>query len=176
MSYDGQLLGPRLGHDQRPVVGRHGHAVREREPVRHLADPAVGRDERDDPGWSVLRRAEEPAVDVGVAAAVDDELVPVIGEVAQVGVRDEGSVRFEAQEPLSRDQEATVRQPVDRPAEAARPVTDDLAGAIEIDGDDLVGPPVGEPQPAVMPAWRLDVGETAQDDSWLRHRSTPGPT
>ena len=36
--------------------------------------------------------------------------------------------------------------------------------AVEVDGDDLLGAPVGEPQPAVVPAGRLDVGEPAQQD------------
>ena len=115
------------------------------------------------------------AVDVDVAAAVDDELVPVAGEVAQVGVRDDGAIGLEAVSPCAGDEQPAVRQPVDRPAEAAWPVGDDLAVAVEVDGDDLVGPPMGEPQPAVMPAWRLDVGESAQEDSRLRHSvRTPG--
>jgi hypothetical protein len=46
-------------------------------------------------------------------------------------------------------------------------VGDDLAGPIEIDSDDLIGPPVGEPEPAVVPAWRLDVGEPLQEKSRL---------
>ena len=36
---------------------------------------------------------------------------------------------------------------------------------VEVDGDDLLGAPVGEPQPAVVPTGRLDVGEAAQQDS-----------
>ena len=42
---------------------------------------------------------------------------------------------------------------------------DDLMVAVEVDGDDLAGPPVGEPESAVVPPGGLDVGEPAEQDS-----------
>ena len=65
---------------------------------------------------------------------------------------------------MAGDEQAAVGQPVDGPAEAGRALSDDLAVAVEIDRDDLLGAPVGEPQPAVVPTRRLDIGETAQQD------------
>ena len=44
-------------------------------------------------------------------------------------------------------------------------MADDLAVAVKIHGDDLLGAPVGEPQSAVVPAGRLDISETLQEHS-----------
>ena len=46
----------------------------------------------------------------------------------------------------------------------------DLALALEIDGDDLVRAPVGEPQPALVPARRLAERETGHQDVYVRHQ------
>ena len=52
----GKSTSERLGHDQRGVVRRHDHAVREREVIDHVAGVTVGRDERDFPGAFPLAR------------------------------------------------------------------------------------------------------------------------
>ena len=121
-----------------------------------------GGDERDDPGLGLLAGAEveADAVDVDVVAAVDDDLVPaVVVDAAQIGVADHRTVGLPAHQLGTGDQQAAVGQPVDRPAETGRARRDHLAVAVEIDRHDLARAPVGEPQPIVVPARRLDIGE-----------------
>ena len=50
------------------------------DPVGDLADRAIGRDQRDDPGreLAAAHEVEADAVDVDVAATVDDDLVPAV--------------------------------------------------------------------------------------------------
>jgi hypothetical protein len=43
------------------------------------------------------------------------------------------------------------------------------AVAVQIDRDDLARSPVGEPQPAVVPAGRFDIGESGEQDFRFRH-------
>src|SRR5262249_5780892 len=65
-----------------------------------------------------------------------------------------GTVRFDAQQKslAGRNHEhAAVREPIDATWKGRR-LEDDLAVALEIDGDDLRRAPVGEPEPAFMPA------------------------
>ena len=77
-----------LGNDQRCVVGRHGHAVREGDAIGHLPSRAIRGDESDN---------SRAAVDVDVAATVHDDLVPgPIGEAAQVGMAHERPVELPA--------------------------------------------------------------------------------
>ena len=79
-----------LGNDQRRVVGRDGHAIGEGDAVGDLSHDASGADERDD---------SLAAVDVGVAAAVHDDLVPgAAGKTAQVGMGHERPVGLLTQE------------------------------------------------------------------------------
>ena len=71
------------------------------------------------------------------------------------------------------DQQPAVGQPVDRERERRRDAGDDLAVALEIDGDDLLRAPVGEPQAAVVPARRLADREPGQQNlrsSWCSRR------
>ena len=51
--------------------------------------------------------------------------------------------------------------------EAVGAVSDDLAVAVQVDGDDLVRPPVGEPQATVVPPRRLGHGEPVEQDERL---------
>ena len=60
------------------------------------------------------------------------------------------------------DEQASVREPVRRPAESIGAFSDHLAVAVEIDGDDLPRAPVREPQPAVVPARRLGYGQAIE--------------
>jgi hypothetical protein len=111
--------------------------------------------------------------------AVHHDLVPaVLGDPAEVDVPDDRPVGPHAHELLAGDQEPAVGQPVDRPAEAVarhrgvdlgRSVSDDLAVAVEIDRDDLARASVREPQPAVVPARRFDIGQPVQQDFGFRH-------
>jgi hypothetical protein len=43
-------------------------------------------------------------------------------------------------------------------------VADDLAVAVQIDRDDLLRAPVGEPQAVFVPAGRLNIREATQED------------
>jgi hypothetical protein len=45
-----------------------------------------------------------------------------------------------------------------------RPSGHDLTLAVEVDGPDLAGTPVGEPEPVVVPLGRLDHCESVQED------------
>src|SRR5580693_3766589 len=76
----GEPAGEGLGDDQRPVVGRNDHAVRELDVVRNLAQVAVGREELDVAGLGCLatREVEVRAVEVDVAARVHDDLVRLL--------------------------------------------------------------------------------------------------
>src|SRR5439155_25645639 len=86
----------RLGDDERLVVRRDYHAVREGELVRHFAGLAVRRDERDLAGCFAasehlveLGEVEVDRVDVDVATPVDGDLAPPERpDVAEIGVPD----------------------------------------------------------------------------------------
>src|SRR5262249_8805028 len=142
-----QSPGVGLGDDERGVVGRHGHAIRKGEAVRHLSSGSITRDEGDDSG---------DTIDVGVAAAVDDDLVPrLVGEAAQVGMRHERAVELLAQETTLAprdDQQAAIRQPVDAEWKTKRSAGDDLAVAVKIDRRDFLSAPVREPETVLVPA------------------------
>src|SRR5919204_375024 len=161
----GERPGERLGDHQRRVVGRHRHAVRKRDPLRHLACRAVRRDQHDDPRLEVLlAEPEADGVQIDVAAAVDHDLIPAVrAETAQVGVPHHGSVGLPAHQLLARHEKAAVVKPVDRPPEPRRAFGDDLAPTVEVEGDDLPGAPVGKPESAVVPAWRLADHESAHE-------------
>ena len=85
----GEPVAVRLGDDERGVVGGDRHAVGEPHVVGDLAHRAARRDHGD--GAAGRRRAahqvEAGLVDVGVAAPVDDDLVPRRRQRRQVGVR-----------------------------------------------------------------------------------------
>ena len=164
----GQATGEGLSNDQRRVVRRDDHPVRELDTVRHLSRRAVGRDQRDDPrlGRLAAQEVEAEPVDVDVAAAVDDDLVPaVVGHLARVGMSHRGPVGLATRELRAGHEEAAVGQPVDGPPETGRALSDDLAVAVQVDRDDLTRAPMREPQPALVPAGGFDIRETAQQDS-----------
>ena len=84
-----------VGNDQRSVVGRHGHAIREGNAVGHLSSRAIGGDESNRSGCERLtsHKIKAAAVDVDVAATVHDDLVPVV-------VREAGEVDMGRQRPV----------------------------------------------------------------------------
>jgi hypothetical protein len=92
----------------------------------------------------------------------------------QVRVDDMHTAGVPAHQLLSRGQEPTVGQPADGPSDAGRSVAYDRAVTGEIDGDDLAGPPMREPQATVVPAGRLDVREALQKGGWLSEPCVPG--
>ena len=99
--------------------GRHGHPVGEAEPVRHLADRAVGGGQGGQPRPELSAgEVERDVVEVGVAATVHRDLVPLlhVERATEIGVGDQGAVRLLANDAAggSRDeQQPTVGEPVD---------------------------------------------------------------
>ena len=73
------------------------------------------------------------------------------------------------------DQQAPVRQPVDAERKAERRVDHHLAAAREVDRQDLLGTPVREPQPALLPAERLPQREPGTSHAAIRDRVDAGP-
>src|SRR5262249_57086204 len=97
-----------------------------------------------------------------------------IGGLLQIAVGDQGAVRFDAQEKTlaGRNQEhAAIWEPVDA-ARKGRRLEDDLAVALEIDGDDLRRAPVGEPEPAFMPTRLLAELDVSHKHLHLGHGHT----
>src|SRR5439155_7429037 len=144
----------RLGEDQCGVVGRYDHAVRERDAIRHLAGRAVGGDESDDSGGELAAgKVKTDVVDVGVAPTVHDDVVPgVVGEIAQIGVRNDRAIGLPAEQtPIARrdDQQVPLAKPVDTKWKR-RHARHDLTPALEITGNQLLSAPVAEPQTPVM--------------------------
>ena len=168
----------RLGHDERGVVRRHNHAVRECQAVGDLAGLAVRRHQRDLPrrlpapdDVVEVREVEVDRVDIDVAAAVDGHLAPAVWrDGAQLGVPDTGSVGLHPHQLGAGDEHASVREPVRRPAAPTAAFCHDLGVPLEVDSDHFVGSPVGEPQAAVMPSRRLPHPQTAQQDPRLPDR------
>src|SRR6266566_8599150 len=91
--------------------------------------------------------------------------------MAQVGVTDARRVGLDAEQLAAGDEHASIAQPVDGPAAAATASADDLAVPLEVDRDDLVRPPIREPQAAFVPTRRLAHAEAVQQDSRVRDRS-----
>jgi len=156
----GERAGERLGDDQRRVVGGHRHPIGEGDLIGDLTYFAFGGDERDDAGRFSSARVElAAAVEVDVAAPVDDDLVEVAdGETAGVDVFDKGPVRFQAEQARlgpRDDQQPAVRQPIDRERDGGGHAGNQLAPAGAVDRNDLLRSPVGEPETTVMPPGRL---------------------
>src|SRR5215207_5827580 len=166
----GEPGGERLGDDERLVVGRDDHAVREGELVRHLAGLAVRADERDLAGCFAARehlvelgKVEVDRVHVDVAAPIDGDLTPTERRyVVEIGVSDARSVGLDPDQLRARDEQTSVWEPVRRPPEPVWAFSHNLARAVEIDGDDLSRPPVREPQTAVVPTRRLGHGQAVE--------------
>jgi hypothetical protein len=120
-----------LGDDQRLVIRRDHHAVGEYQVACDLASRAVRGDQCDDAGCGRLagEEAEADAVEVDVAPAIDHNLVPEIGEPAQVGSRRSSSLPVTSRRPSGSQ---SMAQP--RPA-GPWPVT--RAVTVEVDCDDL---------------------------------------
>jgi hypothetical protein len=74
---------------------------------------------------------------------------------------------------LTGDEQAAVRQPVDRPSQPWPTLRDDLAVAVEIDRDDLARSPVSKPEALLVPARWLADRELAQQNVRFGHRWLP---
>ena len=156
----GEPVAVGLGEDQRLVVGRHGHAVGERDAVRHLARGPVGRDQREIPGRSPAREVEAGVLDVGVAAAVHDDVVPRRGGEAASG-RNGSPARRPApgaaaapSRPDDQQQRPSGSQSMQN-GNDRRAAGSPRSSPSRIDRDDLLGAPVGDPQAPLVPARRL---------------------
>src|SRR5216683_2358273 len=80
------------------------------------------------------------------------------------------AVEFEAQDtPATHDNHASIREEVEAQWNGGL-ANDDLALALEIEGDNLVGDPVRDPETAVAPTWRLAEHETGHQGSHFGHR------
>src|SRR5258706_5469012 len=95
------------------------HTIRERDAIGHLSRRTIRRDESDH-AWGELltgHQVKAAAVDVGVSAAIDDDLVPwAVRDALQVGMGDKRPVRLPAEKTrLTRraDEQAAVSQPVE---------------------------------------------------------------
>src|SRR6266542_6887741 len=91
--------------------------------------------------------------------------------MAQVGVSDARSVGLDAEQLGAGDEQASIEQPVDGPAAAPTAGAHDLAVPLEVDRDDLVRPPVREPEASLVPPGRLPHAEAVQQDPGVRDRS-----
>jgi hypothetical protein len=167
MQMPSELLAVGLRDDEGRIVRGDGHAVGEGEAVGHLASGAVGGDQRDQAGGELAGgEVEADVVDVGVAATVDDDVVPgVLAQRAKVAVGHQRPVGLTAQEPPPgrRDgQQPAIGQVAD--AHQGLDARDHVAPALQIDGKDLLRPPVRDPQPAVVPPRRLGEGQIGLQD------------
>src|SRR2546423_4907996 len=146
----GELVPVRLRADQRLVVVHHGHPVGKRDAVCHLSGASVRRQQSNGSRSEVAaRKLETLVIDVRVAAAVDDDVVPwvlLVRETAEVGMGHKGTVGLPAQDaPLAsgHDQEAPVRQEVDAHRKRREvDLEDDLGVAVRVDSENLLRAPV----------------------------------
>ncbi len=78
------------------------------------------------------------------------------------------AVGLAARDRPARGEQAPVGQPRDRPAHPVRPVRHHLGVPVQVDGHDLAGAPVGEPQAVVVPAGGLDHGAPGEQRAGRR--------
>lgn len=164
-----ELVAVGLGDDKRRIIGRHRHAVRECKSVCHLPNSAIQGDESDHPGGELAtRKVKVDAIDINVAPAVHDDLVPrMLRKARQIGMGDQRAVGLPAEEQSLAprdDEQAPIAQPVDTKWDTRR-AGDDLAPAFEIDGNDLLRAPVREHETVVVPTRRLAQRESGQQSS-----------
>ena len=170
-----ELVGVRLSDDQRSAFRGERHAVRERDVAGDLPDIAVRRDQGDE-AWCELAagEVEADAVDVDVPTIGGHDVVPWLGRGSgQLGVGDQTPAGFMAQQsPLGRvhDQQPPVREKIDAHRERGD-VHHDLVASIHAEHDHLVRAPVREPEPSVVPAWRLAENDTFHQDVTCAHLS-----
>src|SRR5262249_26270893 len=125
-------------------------------------DQTITSDESDY-AWSKFltgHQVKASAVDISVAAAVDDDFVPALGQVAQFRLGNKRPVQFPPQKAsVTRryNQQAAVSKLVegDRLNRRYPQLDDDFPPAIDTSRNDLLRTPVGEPQAVVVPAWRF---------------------
>src|SRR5262249_1254976 len=126
------------------------HAVWKGETAGNCSNGAVGRQQRNN---------ARTVVDVGVAAAIHDDLIPhLIGYSAQVGVRNQGPVSFASHYAIftaGYDQQAAVSKPVETKRQAEGSVHDDVFVSGEIDRQNLLRAPVRQPESTVVPSRRF---------------------
>src|SRR5205823_348534 len=132
----------------------------------YLPGRAIRGDHSDDT-WGELaaRKVKADVVEVGVAPTVHDDLVPrTVKEAANARMGHKPPVGLPAQEQsIARrdDKQAPIGQEVDAKGKGLD-AGDDFARALEIDGNDFLSAPVGEPQTVLVPARRLTEHEASQ--------------
>src|SRR4051812_29643446 len=124
--------------------------------------------------------AEAAIVDVGIAASVDDDLVPgTMRDHTQVAVNGERPVRFVPNELAllpGHHQKPAIRKPIDTERNPGRPVHNARARPVGREREDLALAPIADPQAAVVPAWRLaDPQSVPQHARAASHRRTHAP-
>src|SRR5204863_6131183 len=100
----------------------------------------------------------------------------LVGDASEIDVRRERSLRLESHETILAprdDQQAVIGKPIDAERKLEGCADHDLAAAIRIHGDNLSSAPVREPEPILVPAWRLTHGEPGdQSDNVRSHHLT----
>src|SRR5205085_12555214 len=123
-------------------------------------------------GELTAREVKPDVPDVSIPPSVHDDVVPgTARERTQVGMHDHRAVGLPPEQPsLGRryDEQAPVSKPVDAKWKR-RHARDDLAPALEIDGNQLLGAPVAEPQTIIVPARRLTEGDASHQHAQFRH-------
>src|SRR5689334_14296672 len=103
--------------------------------------------------------AEAATVDISTAARIDNDFVPAIGvNTIQVSMSHQRSIWLTAQEHSSTrrdDEQASIWQPIhaNRLKRRKLQTNHHFALAFEIDRNDFLSTPVGDPQTSVVPAW-----------------------
>jgi hypothetical protein len=157
-----------LGDDQGALVGGDRHPVGEGQVVGDDTGHSLRRDQGDEAGCGFATgEVEADAVDVGVAVAVDDDVVPwLVGDRREVGVRGHRADGIAAQQLTTcrvQHEQLTVRQEVDAHREGLD-ANHHLMATLPVEDYHLVRAPVGEPEPACVPAGRL-----TEDDALHQH-------
>jgi len=162
----GAPVAERLVHDEHAVRGDHA-PVREPHVVGCLGDGAVGVHpaQRRRFQWRAAHQIEPEVADVRAARAVEHHVVRVPGRVAaQIGVHDQRSVGLAAQDlaiPHRHHQQASVRQPPEAGRLLRHVGLGAQVGAVLASREDLAAVEVGEPDPVLPPARRLEELEPA---------------
>jgi hypothetical protein len=93
-------------------------------------------------------------------------------KVAQIGVPDARPVGLDPDQLRARDEQASVWESVRRPTESVGAFSDYVTVAVQVNGNDLSGSPVREPQSAVVPPRRLGNGQPVEQYARLNGASS----
>lgn len=149
-----------LGDDQ-PVIG-HGDAVGEAQIPRQRRHVAIRRDA--DHATARVRRHTPSEIEAKIAheassRVVDDHVVDrPARDAREIGILGGAPVRVLQQAPLEhRGDDRLARGQEAQPGGDIRQLAHDVVTSVEIHGEKRAGQAVDEPEPAVVPARRLEV-------------------